>query len=361
MSTEPRLPQPFDRDMKVLVMAGSNQLSPRQQERHERRIASGQPEVPLQDKAFVPLRGRLVIEYVLDSLEALGLHRIWVLGRQRCLERLPASHDVQRLPQRPGATVGTNLGAAYAAIAPDPDEHVLVVFGDHPLTTPAAIADFLAGCASQLEEADFFHAVARTEAYAEFSRVSRRTSAFLREFSGRATGLNLAVPSRFHRFRVFDHMYSVRKQEQFGRFAALIARAFYLLGPKAPFAILDAIRLHLAKECQKLSRRGGALARLGRGGTGLLRRQVPAARVETYLARVLKLERGFRFVPLDHGGTAIDVDFAEELDALERHWDDLVAVAARQGRENRDREGAEGTPAEDQPSGTSSSSRYAVR
>lgn len=362
MDRDVPFPDPFDPELKVLVLAGSNELPERRLRQLEQQIADGRREVPLQNKAFLPVRGRLVIEYLLDSLQALGLRHIWVLGQQEQLERIPDRYDVELLAQRPGATMGTNLGAAYASIIPDDDEHVLIVFGDHPLTSPVAIADFLRGCAARLDVADFFHGVATTRSYRAFSMVSRRTSVFLREFSGRATGLNLAVPSRIHRFRVFDHMYSVRKQEQFGRFASLILRAVYLLGPKAPLAIVDAIRLHGAKECQKLKWRGGWSRRLGELGTRFFRWQVPARRMEAYVARVLELERGFRFVPLDHGGTAVDVDFFEELAALENHWDSLQEIVARQDAAGGGTEGpdAEATTAQEGEE-TSSSSRYAVR
>ena len=50
---------------------------------------------------------------------------------------------------------------------------------------------------------------------------------------------------------------------------------------------------------------------------------------------VFAAQNGVRIVPLAHGGTAIDVDFAEELDVLEKHWDDLKMIAQQQDRASR--------------------------
>ena len=74
-----------------------------------------------------------------------------------------------------------------------------------------------------------------------------------------------------------------------------------------------------------------------------LQRRVPVRRVEKYAAKLFDTERGVRVVPLAHGGTAIDVDFAEELAILEENCDELVAIARRQDEENlRRRDSARG-------------------
>ena len=66
-----------------------------------------------------------------------------------------------------------------------------------------------------------------------------------------------------------------------------------------------------------------------------LQRQVKLARVEKYATKLFGAERGVRVVPLAHGGTAIDVDFVDELDVLEAHWDELLAIARRQDESSR--------------------------
>ena len=326
------LPPPFTADLNVLVLAGSDSVSASQT---AAAVAAGE-EVPLEAKAFVRLRGRLIVEYVLDWLHDAGLRRIWVCGPPECVAKISPHHEFRPLPQRPGASLATNLRDAKEAIELAPGEPALVVFGDHPLTTATALCDFLSFCAPRLGEADVFHGLALRESYAEYAPYFRRNSVSMREASGRVTGLNLLIPDRIHGIPAVDHVYSVRKLERFGRFVSLTGRALYLLGASAPHAILDAARLYAAKELEKLSHRPGRTGRVGKRGMHWLSRQVRLSRVEKYAGKLFGTERGVRIVPLAHGGTAIDVDFAEELTILEENWDQLTAIARRQDDASRE-------------------------
>lgn len=320
-------PLPFGPDLKVLVLAGSDPRTP--VGRAHRRLRGA--EVPLHHKAFLQLRGRLVVEYVLDWLRDAGLQRIWVLGPREHLARIPSHHAFVPILQRPGARMFANLSAARAALEPEPDEPVLVVFGDHPLTTPAALRSFLAHCRESIDSADFFHAVSLQTSYRAFARWFRRTSVHLREMSGRASGLNLAVPSRLHRLPALDEMYQVRKLEQADSLLGLVWRTVRWLGPSSPAFARDGLMLFLAKEAERRAPedRGGWPARLERW----LANRVPAARLENYVARIMGAERGVRLVPIPHGGLAIDVDFADELTVMERDWTALTELCERQDAE----------------------------
>lgn len=318
---------PLDARLKVLVLAGANLVPAGDLDEASHRAAH---EVPLEAKSFVHLRGRLVIEYVLDWLTGAGLEQIWVIGPRQLVAQIPGHYGVRPIAQRPGDTLGHNLQHAKEVVPLQPDEPALVVFGDHPLTTVQALHDFLAFCAPRLREADIFHGLALRDAYLEYAPWFRRTSVLMRECPGRATGLNLVVPDRVDGIPAADHVYSVRKLERFGRFLSLSARALYLLGGSAPGAIFDAARLYAAKEFEKLARRPGRLGSIGGSGMGWLQRQVSVGRVEKYAAKLFGADRGVRLVPLAHGGAAIDVDFAEELEAIERNWDELMEIARRQ-------------------------------
>ena len=67
----------------------------------------------------------------------------------------------------------------------------------------------------------------------------------------------------------------------------------------------------------------------------LLQRWVPLRRIEGYATKCFQADRGVRVIPLAHGGTAIDVDFVNELDILEEHWDELQDIARRQDEASR--------------------------
>jgi len=326
------LTPPLSDNLKVLVLAGANTLPEGDLDEASHAAAE---ETPLEAKAFVHLRGRLVIEHVLDWLREAGLHNIWVLAPQPCLDAIPTKYEFEAIAQRPGASLAHNLQHGKEVIPLAADEPALVVFGDHPLTTAQALRDFLAFCAPRLDEADLFHGLALRDAYLEYAPHFQRTSVWMRECPGRATGLNLLIPSRIHGIPAADHVYSVRKLERFGRFISLLGRALYLLGNKAPAAMFDAARLYVAKEFEKMSRQTGRRGAIGRRGLRWLQRQVSVTSVEGYAGRLFGTERGVRIVPLAHGGTAIDVDFAEELDLIEAHWDELRDIAQRQDERSR--------------------------
>jgi CTP:molybdopterin cytidylyltransferase MocA len=323
------LPPPFGPDLKVLVLAGTDRVP-----RKRRVPEGGGREVPLQDKAFLPLQGQLVIEYVLDWLAQAGLERIWVLGAAEQLAKIPPRHRFEAIRQPALSSIFVNLSLAHARIDPGPDEPILVVFGDHPLNSQMALRVFLEQCAEALPRLDFAHAFVLREAYAEYLPHFRRTSVHLREMCGRASGINLAVPSRLHRLRVLDELYGVRKLERLGSFFGLLGAMVRWLGRRSPRALTDAVLLYLAKEAEKRARTApaGVAARI----ENMLQRLVPTKRVETYVARVLKAERDVRVFPVAHGGIGIDVDFAHELQTIEEHWDDFQQITRRQDQRLRD-------------------------
>ena len=315
------LPPPFGPDLKVLVLAGSDPASPRRR---------SDPGSPLSDKAFLRLRGRLVIEYVLDLLRERGFERVWVLASARHLALIPREYVFTPIPQPPDANFFANLSAATHALAPAEGEPILVVFGDHPLQTPNALHVFLARCGEQLEHADLFHALALTAQYREFSAWFGRTSVHMREMSGRATGFSLVTPSRLRGLNVLGHLYEVRKLERFDSLWGLLLKLPRLLGWNAPRGLVDAVLVFLAKEMEKAGRGSSGAARAARSLEAWFSARVPVRRLERYAARVLGAERGVRVIPIAHGGIAIDVDFADELATLEKHWDDVRALSARQ-------------------------------
>jgi CTP:molybdopterin cytidylyltransferase MocA len=316
------LPPPFGADLKVLVLAGSGPVP--------RRRPAGTRESPLADKAFLPLRGRLIVEYGLEMLRDCGLRRVWLLAPEQELSRVPRGHDFTPVLQQPGAGFFANLSAASTALEPRPGEPVLVIFGDHPFLTPSALHAFLTGCSEQLEDADLLHALALQAQYREYAAWFGRTSVHMREMCGRASGLSLVTPSRLRRLHALGQVYDVRKLEQLESMVRLMLRLPRWLGRDCPRGLLDAVLVYLAKEMEKAGRGSSGLAMSARRLEAWLGARVPVRRLERYAARVLGAERGVRVVPVAHGGIAIDADFADELATLERHWDAIQEINARQ-------------------------------
>ena len=315
------LPGPFTADLKVIVPAGGDPAT---------ETAATAGEVPLSGKAFLRLRDRLVIEYVLEFLSASGLRRIWIVARDEQLSRVPARHVFTPVPERPGATFLDNLIAGCDAAAPAAGEPVLIVFGDHPLNSPRALQMFLARCASRLSQADFFHAMALQDSYREYGQWFRRTSVHMREMRGRASGLSLAIPSRLHGIAKLQALYAVRKLESSVSFLRLLGHLVHWLGRDAAGSVRDSLLMLAAKEMEKSARRHRWGAEACLRWESRLSSLLPVERMQHYAARVLEAERGVCFVPIPHGGLAIDVDFAEELHLLEQHWDEIQEITARQ-------------------------------
>jgi len=319
------LPRPFGPNLKVLVLAGSDaSLSATSGN------VSGQGEFPLAGKAFLTLRGRLVIEYVLDLLRACGLTQVWVLSPAQQLAQIPAPHQFIPLAQQPGARFFGNLSAGFSAMGLHAGEPALLVFGDHPVTSAKALQHFLARCGELLEEADLFHALALQARYREYAPWFARTSVHTREMSGRASGFTLTIPSRLRRLNVLGELYGVRKLERLESLFGLLVQLARSLGMDAPRGVLDGVLVYLAKEMEKVGRHSGTGAAIARSLETWLAARVPIRRLERYATRVLGAERGVRLIPVAHGGIAIDVDFADELATLEKHWDALLQISARQ-------------------------------
>jgi hypothetical protein len=316
-----QLPAPFNSDLKVIVPAGGD---PAIERPHRGR------EVPLTGKAFLRLRERLVIEYVLDFLRDCGLRRVWVVAKGDHLARVPPRHVFTPVPQRTDATFFDNLVAGCDAAGLAPGEPVLIVFGDHPLNSPAALRLFLSRCAERLPTADFFHAMSLQASYREYGQWFHRTSVHMREMRGRATGLSLATPSRLHGVTKLQALYGVRKLERSASFLRLLNHLARWLGRDAPGSLRDSLLMLAAKEMEKGARRQWVGAEACRRFESRISDLLPAERMERYAARVLEAERGVCFVPIPHGGLAIDVDFAEELQMLDQHWDTIRQIAARQ-------------------------------
>jgi molybdopterin-guanine dinucleotide biosynthesis protein A len=318
------LPRPFDSDLKVLVLAGG--------EAH-RSVRGG----VLAGKAFLKLRGRLVIEYVLDVLRECGLGRPWVVAEEQHLALIPARHAFIPVAQPAGGGFFDNLLAGHEAVSPAAGEPLLIVFGDHPLNSRVALELFLGRCADGLDQADFFHALALEDPYREYWPWFRRTSVHMREMSGRASGLTLVVPARLHGVAKLQALYEVRKLERPGAFLHLLVHLMRWLGRDAPGSVSASLLMYLAKEFEKAGRVAWPGAGIARRLEARLAAALPVARMQRYAARVLGAERGVRFIPIAHGGLAIDVDYADELAVLEKQWDAIAAIAARQDEQLRAR------------------------
>ncbi|HLW58370.1 MAG TPA: nucleotidyltransferase family protein [bacterium] len=162
-------------------------------------LAGGRPDpgvaggVP--NKAFAPLLGRSMVEFVLDALRgAAAVRRIALVGPMPLPPSVAAAVDVP-VPER-GALI-ENLAAGLAAL-PD-NEPVLAVGADIPLLTPAAVDAFAAEAAAL--DAEIVYGIVRREEVARAFPTVRKTFVRLRDGTFTGGSLILMSPTAFARAR----------------------------------------------------------------------------------------------------------------------------------------------------------------
>jgi GTP:adenosylcobinamide-phosphate guanylyltransferase len=161
-------------------------------------LAGGKPDPALAqgvpNKAFLPLLGRPMVEFVLAALrEASTIRRIALVGP------LPLPSTVARYVHLPVGECGTlldNVAAGLAALGGGGP--VLAVGADIPLLTAHAVDAFVEAAASL--DAEVVYGVVRREDVQKFSR-ARKTFVRLREGSFAGGSLILLDPGGFTRAR----------------------------------------------------------------------------------------------------------------------------------------------------------------
>ena len=283
------LPPPFGSDLKVLVLAGSDPASPRRR---------SDPGSPLSDKAFLRLRGRLVIEYVLDLLRERGFERVWVLASARHLALIPreyrlhahhaaAGRELLREPvggdERAGSGRGrTDSGRLRRSSAADAERAARLSCA----LRRTARACGLVSCAGADGAGPGVRRVVRANVRAHARDV--RTCDWLH---------SRASPSRLRGLNVLGELYEVRKLERFDSLLACCSSCRGCWDRNAPRALVDAVLVFLAKEMEKAGRGSSGVARAARSLESWFSARVPVRRLERYAARVLGAERGMRVIP----------------------------------------------------------------
>ena len=98
-------------------------------------------------KVLVPMLEEPLLRYVYDSLEPLGLDRLWTVvghGAGDVRAAFPAYEEGFVLQEEQLGT-GHALAAAWKAVLATALDYVLVINGDTPLAPPDALAEFIAG------------------------------------------------------------------------------------------------------------------------------------------------------------------------------------------------------------------------
>lgn len=183
--------------IKAVVLAGGG-LLPEFRERFD---------VP--SKAFIPLAGKMMVEYILEALRLCGDLEEMVLVTPT--EDLPGKLSGMVKAAAPsGENIVSSLKSGIRALG-EPPERVLAVPCDLPLLTGEAIKDFLQRCAD-LRAALYYSYVGRDVSEAAYPRL-RHTYVRLREGVFCGGGLVLFDPRTMDKCeKLFKRVTSARKR-----------------------------------------------------------------------------------------------------------------------------------------------------
>ena len=174
-------------------------------------LAGGPPDRALTGsdlpKAFAPLRGRAIVEFVLSALRGTPrIGRISLVGPRALPPTVAAAVDT---PVVERGSLLENIAAGLAAF--DPNAQVLALAADVPLVTPEAITDFV-DAARALDADPGYGIVSRPDVVRAFPD-ARKTFVRLRDGVFTGGSLFLITPSAFLRARpVLERVILARKR-----------------------------------------------------------------------------------------------------------------------------------------------------
>ena len=177
------------------------------------------------NKALIDLRGRPVIEYVLQAMEGAELvGRIHLVGPLEKLGFLSAGHPRLRLfPQ--GRSLVENVLSSYESICPGHDRHILVITSDIPFVRPSEIDRFIR--AALETDADIVLGLASRAAMSRFYPAEGRPGirpacCHFRQGAARLNNMFLVRVPAAARTEYADIIYGLRYQKRPMNFARLI-------------------------------------------------------------------------------------------------------------------------------------------
>jgi hypothetical protein len=285
-----------------------------------------------ESKPYLVLAERPLVAHVVAMLQRVPeVSEVWVVGNAERLDAVLRDPALERELTKPLRVVPQfrnlyeNAWETYRRLLPgagpdgrdpgpeDADQPVLFLSADLPFATPQEISAFVrqgiaAGC-------DYALGLSTEDAMRDFyperpDGPGIRMAYFnLREGRFRQTNLHLVKPARLGNRHYIEDMYEHRYQRQIGEMAKL---GWTLLRAEGGgFAVIWYYALmHLA---------GVADRRGWRRVADLLRDRIPMPRIERGCSALLRTQ--FRFIVTEGGGSAVDIDNEEDLDAARERWD----------------------------------------
>jgi CTP:molybdopterin cytidylyltransferase MocA len=305
-----------------------------------------------ESKAFLPIAGVPLFHYVLGAVEqARCTARIFVVGDKARLEHSLATSPAPFRGTRPlvlleqGHTLYDNVWNAFLHTLPDytpgmdwrvytetaaVDKAVLVLSGDMPLATPFELDEFVDGC--DLARYDYCLGLSTESTlqayYPQAGRPGIRMAYFIvRDRAVRQNNLHLVKPFRLGNRAYIQKMYDLRYQREWRNMARLCLELWQTRDASARI-VWAFLCLHVAR----------LLAKHGWQRLPLFR---PLLLELPMLASLLSqlLRTRFTTVITHYGGCALDVDNADQYEAIRHNFDRWLAYQHDLAKELKQGEG----------------------
>ncbi|MGM9568469.1 MAG: nucleotidyltransferase family protein [Phascolarctobacterium sp.] len=153
-------------------------------------------------RCLAPLKGRRMVDYILDAMLACGcVRRIVIAAKTEALQQLEGTLPAEVMLCEAKGDMPTTAYAATMALGEDSTQRHLYVCDDIPLVTPEGIRDFVKQCEAYPERQVFYPIIPKEACLALFPE-AERTYGKLPE--GAFTGGNIML---------LDKRVTINKQE----------------------------------------------------------------------------------------------------------------------------------------------------
>ena len=284
-----------------------------------------------ENKVFLPVAGRLMVVRLVETLQAVPeVSEVWVVGNRARLEQVfdasvrsglskplflveQGRNLLENLWETYRRTLSRDVDQGRDPVGDEVDQFILYLSGDLPFATPQEISAFIRGGLA-LPDCDYALGLAPAEALDDFKPSAPGEPGIevaffnLREGRLRQNNLHLARPARLGQRDRIEDMYEHRHQKEIWNMVSLAWKLFFSRAA-GPWIVFLFLLMHIAGWADRWK-----MQRLA----DWLREGVTLARNESVIGRVL--DTRFRFVVVEAGGCAIDVDTDAEYDAVQARF-----------------------------------------
>jgi len=269
------------------------------------------------NKAFLPLKGKSLLEHVIDAVDGTqSVENIFVVGP---LDRLSSRIDTSGCEKpieflQQSKNVIENILDSYGKIYTwESDQPLLILPSDIPLATSSEIDAFING--SEYLKNDYVMGFQTEQALTPFYPTEtkdgiRMSYFYFKQFVGRHNNLHVAWPRRVKNAELVNTTYNLRYQKKFRNYLKWVASIVPSTGGKG-----KVLRLTILMQLALIGDYMGVY-RISKS----LRPLIDMREIEDCISEALKIR--FKVYCMDFGAAAVDVDNERDLEVISKRFDE---------------------------------------